>query len=272
MAFGISYDDEFENAGASSSKPSLNRVRDTHQSVSRNPSRGTLPISPGESSNEYSIDPFGSRLGNIASSSSMTLSARSQSPGWRSTNATASSSSNTVHRRPTSRNSHVAVGLDASSRMSVQDHSKWEENLVVSCFKCRNTATVESIFNKRLVNLVGKIDLSFSNLAKLGILLDQHLDDLRRLKHDDLMRFFSDVASNQMTPLAKLQFIKSLQDESCNIQKPRTLRLAFISCPPLDTERRLSDPYHLDKGLFRKTMKLEDDDFQELMVRPGYFI
>ena len=61
-----------------------------------------------------------------------------------------------LHGDLTSKTNHV--GLDAFSRMSVQDHSK--ENLVVTC--CGNAATVKSIFksfNKNLVNLAGNVDL-----------------------------------------------------------------------------------------------------------------
>ena len=109
-------------------------------------------------------------------------------------------------------------------------------------------------------DLVGNIDL-LSILAKLGILIEQHLDDLRLLQHDDLMKFFADVVYDQISLLDKLQFIRSLRAESSNI---RVLHSAFIPCPPLDTERRLSEPYHLDKGI---VSKLEDGEFQELAVR-----
>ena len=192
---------------------------------------------------------------------------QSQSQELRSINATASSSSNTVLVLPKRLTSMNDPGHDASSPPSNQDHPKMKESVVVSCVKCGNTAIVKSIFRKRLVDLVGNMNL-LSNLASLGIFLDQHLDELHRIKHDDLLKFFSDIPSNQITPLAKFQLIKSLQLEPFNIRKP-----ALICCPSLDTERRLTDPrHHLDKDLFQRTMKLDDDDFQELMVRSGYAI
>ncbi|KAF8798176.1 hypothetical protein BYT27DRAFT_6921977 [Phlegmacium glaucopus] len=136
MASEVSYDDNVENAGASSSKPSLN-IRDTQQPVSRG------PFPPGKSSNKYSADPFSNKVGTQSGRSTMTLSARSQSPGWRSINATASTST-TVHGRPTSGNSRVPVNLDASPRMSIRDHSKMEEKLIVACLACGITATVKN--------------------------------------------------------------------------------------------------------------------------------
>jgi hypothetical protein len=247
----ISYNDELENADPSSSRQSLD-ILDTQQSMSSSSSNGRF--SPNKSSDKHSIHFFRSRLGNIASRST-SLSVRSQRPKWRSTNATASSSSNTapiLRGLLASKNNHVDI--DASSQISVEDHLDMKEILVVTC--CGNTTTVKSTFNNRLVKLVGSVDL-LASLAKLGIFLDQHLDELLHLKHDDLVEFFSDVASDQMTPLTKLQFIKSLQVE-------QTLHSPFIPCPPL--ERRLSNP---DNDLFQKAMKLEDHDFRELMVSSG---
>ena len=137
--------------------------------------------------------------------------------------------------------------------------------MAVACCQCANIKTLKSALNKRLVDLVGDVD-HLSRLAKLGIFLDQHLDALLDFKHDHLMKFFTDVVSNQMTPLAKLRLIKSLQVESLNIRKRQTPYPALIPCPPL--ERQLSDLYQ-NKDLFQKATKLEDDDFQELMVRCG---
>lgn len=253
MASKIFYNDELENADPSSSRQSLN-IRDTQQSMSSSSSNSRF--FPSKSS-----DKFGSRLDNIASRS-RSLSARSQRPEWHSTNAIASSSSNTVPMLRgllTPKNNHV--DLDASSQISVEDHLDMKEILVLIC--CGNTTTVKSTFNNRLVRLVGSVDL-LESLAKLGIFLDQHLDELLHLKHDDVMEFFSDVASDLMTPLAKLHFIKSLQDESFNIRKQQTLHSPFISCPPL--ERQLSNPY---SDWFQKATKLEDHDFRKLMVSSG---
>lgn len=172
-------------------------------------------------------------------------------PSLGSTNATASSSSKKSHN------------FDTSSQ-SVRDQSEIKDHLVVSCFKCGHSATVNPVFRKRLSELVRKTDL-LSTLAKLGIFLDRHLDELHRLKHDDLMNFFARVKSDEMTPLDKVHFIKRVA-ESSNIcrSNQQTLDSDFIS-PPLDIE--------LDAGgSFQKMMKLDDDDFQELMVRSGYVI
>ena len=83
---------------------------------------------------------------------------------------------------------------------------------------------MKPVFKKRLVDLVGDIDL-LSILANHENSFDQHLDDL--------MEFFSNVASNQITPLAKLQFIKSLQTESFNVRKRGALHSGIIPCPTL---------------------------------------
>ena len=139
-------------------------------------------VSPGKSSDEHSVNP-------IASSPS------SMAP--------------MLHGDLTSKSSHV--GLDAFSRMSVQDHSK--ENLVVTC--CRNTATVKSIFNMSLIDLAGSVNL-LSNLAQLGVFLDQHLDELPHLKHNDLKKIFSDVAFKSRWLNSSF---KSIQVESFNIRK-----------------------------------------------------
>lgn len=63
---------------------------------------------------------------------------------------------------------------------------------------------MKPVFKKRL----GDIDL-LSILANHGNSFDQHLDDLHHLEHDDLKGFFSDVASNQITPLAILSTLGS---------------------------------------------------------------
>lgn len=236
MAPEIFYDDDFENAGPSISKQSLN-IGDAQQSMSCSPSRTRFSFS--KSSDAHLVGQFRSRLGNMASRSA-TLS-RSQGPEWCSINANANSPSTTA---PT----------------LVQGYSDTKETLVVTC--CGNTTTVKPIFNQRLVNFVGNVDL-LSNLAKLGIFLDQHLDELLHLKHDDLMKFFSDVVSD-MTPMTKLQFVKCVQVESSNIRNRQTLHSSFISCPPLESQ--LTDSCQLDKGLFQMAMKLEDNDFKELMV------
>jgi hypothetical protein len=137
--------------------------------------------------------------------------------------------------------------------------------MAVTCCQCATIKAVKPDFNKRLVNLVGDVDL-LSRLAKLGIFLDQHLDALLDFKHDHLMKFFTDVVSNQMTPLAKLRLIKSLQVESLNIRERQTPHLVLIPCPPF----QLCDLYQ-HKDLFQKATKLEDNDFEELMVRSGLF-
>lgn len=245
-----------ENAGSSSSKQSLS-IDDTQQSKSRGPSRSRSSLC--KSFDEHLVTHFEDRLDNKASRS--VLLARSQSPECTIASSSSTASVPVSLKHHTSKNSHVV-----SSQKSVHDHSK--DKLVVTC--CGNTMTVKSKFNKRLVDLIGNVDL-LSNLAKLGIFLDQHLDDLLHLKHHDLMEFLSDVASNQMTPLAKLQLIKTLQVESSDTRKRKSqaLHLPFIPCPPLD--RRLSDPNQVDNGLFhdllQKATKLEDDEFQELIVR-----